>query len=157
MTKLLVSALLVISTSFMMLFQDVDTTPSGWPLQDENTGKITSGRGMRDDPFTGKRRYHKGIDISADFGTPVVATMDGEVQFVGEDGAHGYTIRISSNDYALMYAQLSEILVEQGATVQRGQVIAKVGSSGRSTAPHLHYEIWFKGKDVNPKEYIAEK
>lgn len=127
---------------------------------------ISSGYGLRRDPVSGTRKLHEGLDMTASIGTPVYATADGEVGFSGRKGEHGYSIEIKHGyNYLTRYAHLSELLVEEGATVKRGDMIGKVGSSGKSTAPHLHYEVIFKGEtenpvnffymDLTPDEYVA--
>lgn len=133
----------------------LDHTPSIWPLISTDYGRITSGRGMRDDPFTGKRRYHKGIDISVDRGTPVIAPANGVVSECERNGGLGNLITVDHGmKFVTRYGHLSKFNVKVGDVVKRGDVIGYVGNTGRSTAPHLHYEVHFSGKDVNPKSYI---
>jgi len=118
-------------------------------------GWVTSGFGYRYDPFTGRRRFHEGLDIAARRGTPIVATADGVVVEAGWKEGFGKTLVINHGfGYSTRYAHCSRLLVKSGHQVKRGDVIACVGSTGRSTAPHLHYEVRIKGKPVNPYPYI---
>ena len=126
-------------------------TPSIPPTQ----GVYTSGFGFRRDPFTGERRFHEGLDIRAPIGTPVIAPADGIVKRVGYDRGYGRFIEID-HGYGITtrYAHLSETLVRIGQRVKRGDLIGRVGNTGRSTAPHLHYEVRLFGKPKNPVDYI---
>jgi len=129
-----------------------DRMPSIAPLRE---GYITSGFGRRLDPFTKRPGFHKGVDFSARRGTPVFATADGRVAFTGRKNGYGLTIEIDhGNGIETVYAHNLDSLVKRGQRVTRGQIIARVGNSGRSTAPHLHYEIRINGKAVNPLKYI---
>jgi len=126
-------------------------TPSILP----SYGYMTSGFGYRRDPFTGRMKFHEGLDISAPTGTPVYAPADGIVTYVGMRNGYGLTIEIKHGDrYITRYAHLSESLVRVGQRVQRGDMIARVGNSGRSTGSHLHYEVLKDGVPVNPKRFI---
>ncbi len=118
-------------------------------------GWVTSGFGYRKDPFTGRRTFHEGLDIAARVGTPIVATADGVVMMAGWKEGFGKTVMINHGfGYVTRYAHCSKIIVKPGQQVKRGEVIAYVGNTGRSTAPHLHYEVRIKGKPVNPYPYI---
>jgi len=118
-------------------------------------GWVTSGFGYRRDPFTGRRMFHEGLDIAARVGTPIVATADGVVLVAGWREGYGKTVEINHGfGYSTRYGHCSKIVVKPGQHVKRGEVIAYVGSTGRSTAPHLHYEVRIKGKPVNPYPYI---
>ncbi len=127
-------------------------TPSGLPVK----GRIGPGYGYRKNPFTGRgSEFHKGVDIGAKTGTPVVATADGIVTFTGWNGGYGNMVIISHGyGFITSYSHNSEIVVKIGDKVKRGQVISKVGSTGRSTAPHVHYEIKVNGKNVDPARYF---
>ncbi len=129
-------------------------TPSIWPTR----GYITSVFGYRRDPFTGKRAFHEGIDISTQFGQKVHATADGiVVKTAYSKRGYGYYVIIDhSFGFSTLYAHLSKILVKPGQKVKRWDVIGLVGSTGKSTAPHLHYEVRVYGKPVNPMLYILE-
>ena len=124
-------------------------------------GKIrhTSGFGTRTDPFFKTKKFHYGIDFSAPIGTNIIATADGIVHKIRKKRTgYGIEVIIKHNEhYSTRYAHLSKILVKTGEKVVRGAVIAKSGNSGRSTAPHLHYEVFFKEKRVNPFKYIVSE
>lgn len=117
--------------------------------------EITSGFGQRLHPILKEKRMHRGVDFRAPIGTPVKATSDGKVIKAGE--TYGYGIRIviqHDESYQTLYAQLSELKVKVGQTVKKGDVIGKVGSSGLSTAPHLHYEVIKDGACEDPEKYL---
>ncbi len=115
------------------------------------SGEISSPFGWRIDPFTGKRAYHRGIDIRAKEGTPVKSAESGEVIFAGEKGGYGNLVIIEhSGGYRTYYAHLEEIDVKEGDSVAKGAIIGKVGSTGRSTGPHLHFEIRRGDRVLNP-------
>lgn len=129
----------------------LEATPSIWPT----SGWVTSGFAWRTSPFTGKREFHKGIDISAPRGTPVYAPARGTITFTGRDGSYGLAIRLKHNaSLSTRFAHLHRIAVKSGEAVTRGELIGYVGSTGRSTGPHLHYEVRLNGVPVNPKRYI---
>ncbi|MFN5855643.1 MAG: peptidoglycan DD-metalloendopeptidase family protein [Pseudanabaenaceae cyanobacterium] len=122
------------------------------------TGPITSGFGWRVHPITGEQRLHKGIDIGAAMGAPILAASDGVVTEAGwTDGGYGNIVELKHPDGTLtLYAHTSRVLVSKGDTVKRGDVIAEVGSTGRSTGPHLHFEVQPDGKTaVDPMDFIA--
>jgi murein DD-endopeptidase MepM/ murein hydrolase activator NlpD len=133
--------------------QKLAATPSIWPT----SGYVTSGYGNRVSPFTGRVQFHAGLDIAADFGTIVVAPSSGRVVFSGENGALGRMVELD-HGYGLRthYGHLTKTLVQRGQTVERGEPIGTVGSSGRSTGPHLHYGVEVNGRNVNPTDYIFE-
>jgi murein DD-endopeptidase MepM/ murein hydrolase activator NlpD len=129
------------------------STPSIWPAN----GFVTSGYGWRLSPFTGRRHFHAGLDIAADTGTDIVAAARGRVSFAGKKGAFGQIVIVDHGfGIQTMYGHTSAIHVEKGQTVERGQRIAAVGSTGRSTGPHLHYAVQLKGRSVNPADYVLE-
>jgi murein DD-endopeptidase MepM/ murein hydrolase activator NlpD len=118
---------------------------------------ISSGFGYRKDPFTGLRRFHDGCDIVAPRGTPVIAPADGIVQFAGWKDGLGRTITIEHGyGYSTLYGHNDKLFVKKGDLVKRGDLIANLGSSGRSTGPHLHYEIHHNDSLVNPYKYVVE-
>lgn len=120
--------------------------------------QATSGYGWRIHPITKKRQFHNGTDLKADEGTPVIATADGKVlkcEFLEQGKGYGRMILIQHNQqYSTLYAQLSEFKVKQGDEIKQGSIIGLVGHSGISTGPHLHYEVFKDGKNVDPKEYF---
>jgi murein DD-endopeptidase MepM/ murein hydrolase activator NlpD len=114
-----------------------------------------SGFGMRIDPFTGQQAMHEGIDFITDSGTPVVAAAGGVVQFAGFHPQYGNMIDIDhGNDLVTRYAHLSKVLVKDGDVLQRGRRIADSGNTGRSTGPHLHFEVRFRGAPQNPSKFL---
>jgi len=122
-------------------------TPMLWPV----SGWLSSSFGSRDDPFTGDADFHRGVDISALKGTPVFATADGKVRAAGFNGAYGKSVMIDHGfGIATRFGHLSGFAVTVGQAVRRGDVIGYVGSTGRATSPHLHYEILLNGRAVNP-------
>ncbi len=127
------------------------STPSIWPTK----GWISSSFGYRVSPFTGQREFHKGIDISGKVGTPIYSPAKGTVTFAGVDNGYGKTVVIKhGSGIVTRYAHLHRIDVEKGQTVSRGELVAYLGNSGRSTGPHLHYEVRMNGVCVNPMRYI---
>ncbi len=120
-------------------------------------GRFSSAFGWRKDPFKGSRRFHKGIDITARTGTPVRATANGFVTQISRSPSYGLVIMLTHSDkLKTRYAHLSGFAVEKGQRVLRGQLIGYVGNTGRSKAPHLHYEVHYKAKPVNPRNYILQ-
>ncbi len=130
------------------------STPSIWPLR----GYLSASFGNRPDPFTGMRDFHPGIDISVPRGTPVTAPADGVVVFSGTKGGYGNII-VLDHGYGTVtrYGHLDGFNVRPGQRVKRGDVIAFSGNTGRSTAPHLHYEVWVHDQMRNPIEYILDE
>lgn len=127
------------------------STPKGFPVN----GNISSPYGMREHPNAGYIDFHSGIDISTDSGTPVKATADGIVTFAGWNGGSGNLVAIEhGHGFSTFYAHNRSINVRVGQKVKRGDVISYAGSTGNSTGPHVHYEIWKNGRAVNPYEYI---
>jgi murein DD-endopeptidase MepM/ murein hydrolase activator NlpD len=128
------------------------STPSIWPV----TGWLSSGYGGRRDPFSGRSDFHPGLDISAPYGQAVRAPADGLVSSAGANGNYGNLIVIDHGfGIITKYGHLSRIGVIAGHQVNRGDVIGYVGSTGRSTSPHLHYEIWMNGHLTNPLKLLA--
>lgn len=125
--------------------------PSSWPLE----GRVTSSFGERQDPINGEGAFHAGIDIAASYGTPVRAAADGEVMRAGFGTGYGREIVIDhGHSVSTVYGHLSAMSVVAGDHVTRGQVIGYVGESGRSTGPHLHYEVRVHMVPVNPHKYL---
>ncbi|MFQ5445251.1 MAG: peptidoglycan DD-metalloendopeptidase family protein, partial [Nitrospinales bacterium] len=132
----------------------LSATPSIWPTR----GWVTSRFGYRKSPFTSLREKHEGLDIAARFGAPIRAPADGVVVVAGREYGFGNLVQID-HGYGLVtrYGHNSKHVVEVGDRVKRGQVIAYVGSTGRSTGPHVHYEVMLHGVSVNPQNYILEE
>jgi murein DD-endopeptidase MepM/ murein hydrolase activator NlpD len=128
-------------------------TPSLWPTR----GYITDTFGMRNHPITGGRSFHSGLDIATQLGNKVVAAADGYVLITDNAGVLGNLICIDhSFGLSTRYGHLASFAVKEGDRVKRGQVIGYVGSTGRSTAPHLHYEVIYMSKNQNPMNYIID-
>jgi murein DD-endopeptidase MepM/ murein hydrolase activator NlpD len=120
-------------------------------------GWITSGFGYRESPFTGKKEFHEGYDIANRHNTPIFAPADGIVSFAGRRGLLGNAVLIDhGHGIITKYGHLAKTLVKAGQKVKRGQQIAKMGNTGRSTGPHLHYVIYVNGRPVNPEKYILD-
>jgi murein DD-endopeptidase MepM/ murein hydrolase activator NlpD len=127
-------------------------TPSIWPV----AGWLTSSYGNRKDPFTHGADFHPGLDISADYGQPVLATGDATVSSAGANGAYGNMVTLDHGfGIVTKYGHLSRIAVTADQVVKRGDAIGYVGSTGRSTGAHLHYEIWMNGRLTNPMTLLA--
>jgi murein DD-endopeptidase MepM/ murein hydrolase activator NlpD len=127
-------------------------TPAGWPA---DGGYVSSHFGRRADPFTGRIAYHEGVDIAAKIGSNIRAMADGVVSFAGERSQYGLTVEIThARGLMTRYAHTQALLVKVGEKVSRGDPIAQVGSSGRSTGPHLHVEVLQEGRQVNPAKYL---
>ncbi|MFW6124060.1 MAG: M23 family metallopeptidase [Acidobacteriota bacterium] len=129
-------------------------TPSIMPTQ----GYWSSPYGWRDDPFTGKRSFHRGVDIATQYGNPVAATADGIVIQINSDKIGGKTIKIShpKTGFVTVYCHLSKYLVKSGQKVKRGDTIGLIGATGRARGPHVHYEVRLNGKSLNPWYYILD-
>ena len=152
-SALLDTRLSMLEKQFSRRSAQIASTPTVWPVR----GAVSSGYGLRSDPFNGSSSVHEGIDISTSRGEPVLATADGTVLLSGWAGEYGRAIEIVHNDrYITLFGHLQETLVKEGQVVKRGDRVGLVGSSGRSTAPHLHYEVRVDGRPVNPLEYILE-
>ena len=126
-------------------------TPSIWPTR----GWFTSGFGYRISPFTGLRQMHEGVDISNRTGTPIMAPADGLVTNIGREWGFGKILVVSHGfGFSTRYGHLDKINVKIGQKVKRGEKVAEMGNTGRSTGPHLHYEVRVNGVPVNPMKYI---
>ncbi len=146
-TQTKISATLALADAFM------EAAPTQWPAN----GRVTSPFGPRLSPFTGKNEFHKGMDISAPIGTPINAPSNGVVIYAGTDPEYGATIIIRhKRGITTSYGHLDKILVEQGEDVTRGKLIGFVGNSGKSTGPHLHYEVVYAGLPINPMYFFKE-
>lgn len=126
--------------------------PGGRPVE---SGYISSRYGNRPDPFNGKSAFHAGIDFAGAPGTRVLVVADGVVSFAGRDRNYGKLIEVThGNGYVTRYAHNSTLLVEAGQTVRRGDALALMGSTGRSTGTHLHFEVLREGRHVNPMSFV---
>jgi len=129
-------------------------TPSGRPVED---GWLSSHYGKRNDPFTGKQDFHKGLDFAGKQGSEVIAVGDGVVSWAGIKSGYGKLIEINhGNGYTTRYGHNQGFMVNVGDTVKKGQQIALMGSTGRSTGPHVHFEVLHNGKAVNPSSFIGK-
>jgi murein DD-endopeptidase MepM/ murein hydrolase activator NlpD len=130
------------------------STPSIWPVR----GYLSASFGNRNDPFTGQRDFHPGLDISSPRGTEVVAPADGVVVFLGSRNGYGNAL-VLDHGYGVVtrYGHLDGFNVKPGQRVRRGDVIGFVGNTGRSTAPHLHYEVWVDDQARNPIQFILDE
>ena len=125
--------------------------PQGWPVK----GWLTSSFGFRRDPFNGRRKMHEGLDIASRMGSPVVATADGIVSSIKTEAGYGKMVTLDHGyGYRTLYTHNSKFHVKVGQRVRRGDRIASVGNTGRSTGSHVHYEIRLNGVPVNPNKYL---
>lgn len=130
------------------------STPSILPVK----GWVTSHFGYRIDPFTGRRALHQGLDVVARIGAPIVSPAEGVVTFAGKYGSYGNAVMIFHGyGVTTLYAHCNELYVQVGQRVRRGDVVASVGNTGRSTAPHLHYEVIVHGVPVDPRKYVLNR
>jgi len=130
---------------------DVNVLPAAWPVN----GRLEGGFGQRSDPFSGEGAMHTGIDISAPMGTPVKATADGIVLHSGWNAGYGRCVIVDhGNGYQTWYGHLSRADVMEGQEIRQGEIIGRVGSTGRATGPHLHYEVRIHSTPVNPYRFM---
>jgi murein DD-endopeptidase MepM/ murein hydrolase activator NlpD len=133
------------------VLRNVNAAPSIWPVD----GRLLGGFGSRTDPFSGEGEFHKGVDISGAVGTPVRVTGDGVVVKVEMENGYGRLIVVDhGGGLQTYYAHLSRFMAQVGQDVRRGEQIGAVGTSGRVTAPHLHYEVRIAGTPMNPMKYL---
>lgn len=129
--------------------------PTGVPMGKDY--RVTSGFGIRNDPFTGQLAMHEGLDFVAEVGSPILATAAGTVTRSGWDSSYGNVVEVSHVEgFTTRYAHLSKRMVEVGQKVQRGETIAQLGSTGRSTGPHLHYEVMRNDRVLNPTQMLTQ-
>lgn len=135
------------------IIYNISYTPLGYPYP----GAITSTFGHRENPFSGEGiETHKGVDIKGVWGSPVKAMAKGEVEFAGQKGGFGNCIMLKhGNGFETLYGHLSKILVSVGQKIDIGQQIGNIGSTGRSTGPHLHYEVHKNGEKIDPKNFLT--
>ncbi len=125
--------------------------PTGRP----SPGYITSGFGTRADPFTGGRAHHLGIDFNANTGDPVLSAAGGVVIYAGRKSGYGNVVEVDhGNGYSTLYGHNSRLIVRAGDIVRAGQQLARAGSTGRSTGPHVHFEVHVNGRPVNPRKFL---
>jgi murein DD-endopeptidase MepM/ murein hydrolase activator NlpD len=137
----------------MTLHDIVESMPITRPMSSDY--RLTSGFGTRVDPFRGHLAFHSGMDLAAPYGTKITASTDGRVTFTGWKGAYGNMVDVEHGfGFSSRYGHLSKILVKSGQFVKKGQVIAVQGSTGRSTGQHLHYEVRYNNKPLNPKNFL---
>jgi len=134
-------------------FRTVASIPNLWPVD----GRLTDGFGLRQDPFSGEgQEFHKGVDISAPTGTPIHVTADGIVRLADMESGYGRLVVVDhGGGVETWYAHMSKYYVHAGQEVRRGELLGTVGTSGRVTAPHLHYEVHVNGQARNPYPYLA--
>ena len=144
--------LTVLETMLMNRNLQAEVMPAGRPV---NRGWLSSYFGLRTDPFSGRRVHHSGVDFAGKLGSDVVSVAAGVVTFAGKRSGYGNLVEINhGKGYATRYGHNSENLVKVGDTVKKGDVVAKMGTTGRSTGPHVHFEVLYNGRAVNPKKYI---
>jgi murein DD-endopeptidase MepM/ murein hydrolase activator NlpD len=140
-------------TRYKVARNAVDEAPVHKPM--EGDVRMSSTFGNRKDPFTGRLAFHSGMDFGAPTGTTVLSAGAGEVSFVGQKSGYGNVVEVThSNGLLTRYGHLSAFLVKEGQVVKTGTPIAKVGSTGRSTGPHLHFEVRKADQPINPKKYL---
>ena len=131
----------------------IESTPSEWPVR----GTVSSGVGNRLDPLTGKPEFHAGLDIPKPTGTPVRASADGTVNFAGSSDASGRVVILDHGQgIVTKYAHLASIHVKKGRRVRKGEEIATVGNTGKSTSSHLHYEVRVNGTPIDPRPQLLQ-
>jgi len=133
---------------------EYERTPAGWPV---SSGWISSGFGERNDPFSGKRAQHNGLDFAGIKGSDILGVASGVVTWSGSRQGFGKLLEIDhGNGYVTRYAHNEELLVKVGDGVSAGQTIAKMGETGRASSPHVHFEVLYKGKAVNPNQFVKQ-
>jgi murein DD-endopeptidase MepM/ murein hydrolase activator NlpD len=133
---------------------ETERTPAGWPV---SSGWISSGFGERNDPFTGKKTKHEGLDFAGVKGSEVVAVASGAVTWAGTKTGYGKLLEIDhGNGYVTRYAHNDQLLVKPGDGITAGQAIAKMGETGRASSPHVHFEVLYQGKAVNPYKFVKQ-
>ncbi|MCW8919435.1 MAG: M23 family metallopeptidase [Gammaproteobacteria bacterium] len=126
--------------------------PAGRPI---TKGWLSSNYGTRNDPFSGKPEFHKGVDLAGKEGSDIISVAAGVVTWAGKRYGYGNLVEVNhGNGYVTRYGHAKEVLVTAGETIRKGQRIASMGSTGRSTGPHVHFEVWVDGHTVDPSKYI---
>ncbi len=143
--------------SFMNISPRIhDQIPLGWPVS--GGGRISSGFGARLSPFNQEKSYHYGVDIAGSYGTPIIAVADGTVTFAGWRSGYGWFVIVShANGYQTAYGHNSKLLVNAGQKVKRGDKIALIGNTGRTTGIHCHFEVRVGGDHKNPMPYLGAR
>lgn len=136
--------------------ENLTRTIQDYPIGIPTPGSISSYYGHRSDPFNKKKAFHSGLDFDSDYGDSVVSTANGSVEKAGWCGGYGKCVVIRhTGGYKTLYGHLSRVKVKPGQRIKSGQPIGEIGSTGRSTGPHLHYEIMKNGKKINPYKYLT--
>jgi len=142
----------VLETLIMNRNLQAEVMPTGRPV---SRGWLSSYFGLRTDPFSGRRVHHSGVDFAGKLGSDVVAVAAGVVQYSGKRSGYGNLVEINhGNGYVTRYGHNLKNLVNVGQTIKKGEVIAKMGTTGRSTGPHVHFEVMVNDRAVDPKKYI---
>jgi murein DD-endopeptidase MepM/ murein hydrolase activator NlpD len=147
----------IAAVDFLLSRNTLETqqTPTGWPVQG---GWVSSNFGSRLHPISGKKQFHRGVDIPGKEGSSVLAVADGVVIRSTKGPAYGWLVEIDHGDsYSTLYSHNRKNLVSQGETVVKGQAIAELGSTGRSTGPHVHFEVSKNKRNINPVRYLYKK
>jgi murein DD-endopeptidase MepM/ murein hydrolase activator NlpD len=153
-TALRTAHILALQSRMSHRFVPIVALPSVWPVD----GRLLGPFGQRTDPFSGEGAFHAGVDISAPTGTPVRVTADGLVVFAEFESGYGRLVKVDHGDGLLTYyAHLSHSYVHPGQELHRGDLVGEVGTTGRVTAPHLHYEVRMNGTPVNPYPYLVAR
>ncbi len=147
----------IAAVDFLLSRNSLETqqTPAGWPVQG---GWVSSNFGTRLHPISGKKQFHRGVDIPGKEGSAVLAVADGVVTRSQRSSTFGWVVEIDHGDsYSTLYSHNRKNLVAQGETVIKGQAIAEIGSTGRSTGPHVHFEVSKNNRNINPVRYLYKK
>ncbi|TYR34471.1 peptidoglycan DD-metalloendopeptidase family protein [Sphingobacterium phlebotomi] len=149
--------LVELSVFYKKQLEDLESKLDGLPLGRPHHGRVTSPYGYRRNPFTNRgREMHQGVDLKGRTGDPVKATAKGRVTFAGWQGAYGYVVMVKHNNgYETRYAHLTRTRVKKGQAVETGDIVGLLGSTGRSTGPHLHYEVLLNNRKLNPSKYFS--
>ncbi|MEO0367768.1 MAG: M23 family metallopeptidase, partial [Pseudomonadota bacterium] len=142
---------------FLLSKRSLETqqTPAGWPVKG---GWVSSSFGSRMHPMTGKKQFHRGVDIPGKIGSSVLAVADGVVTRSENKGNYGWLVEIDHGDsYKTLYSHNRRNLVSVGETVDKGQAIAEVGATGRATGPHVHFEVKKDDRNINPVRYLYRR
>ena len=142
----------VLESMIMNRNLQAEVLPAGRPIA---KGWLSSKYGIRNDPFTGKPEFHKGVDLAGKEGSDIFSVAAGVVTWAGKRYGYGNLVEINhGNGYVTRYGHCKKVLVHVGDTVKKGQLISKMGSTGRSTGPHVHFEVWVNGRTVDPTTYL---